>query len=46
MDLKRILLSFTFILVSLLSAAQTKDRWTILEDGSIRWNIHNNIITS
>ena len=43
MDLKRILLSFTFILVSLLSAAQTKDRWTILEDGSIRWNIHNNI---
>lgn len=43
MDLKRTLLFLTFILISLLSSAQTKDRWTILDDGSIRWNIHNNI---
>lgn len=43
MNRKNTLLLFSFIFISLLSTAQTKDRWTILDNGSIRWDIRNNI---
>lgn len=43
MDLRRSLLLFSFILVGSLAIAQPKDRWTIQDDGAIRWNINDNI---
>lgn len=43
MDLRRTLLLFSFILVGSLAIAQPKDRWTIQDDGAIRWNINDNI---
>ena len=43
MDLRRTLLLFSFILVGSLAIAQPKDRWTIQDDGAIRWNINDNV---
>ncbi|MEY8721459.1 hypothetical protein AALN73_09860 [Bacteroides stercorirosoris] len=43
MNRKITLSLLSFIFISLLSTAQTKDRWTILDDGSIRWDIRNDI---
>ena len=39
MNLRRTLLLFSFIFASSLAIAQPKDRWTIQDDGAIRWNI-------
>ena len=43
MDLRRTLLLFSFIFAGSLAIAQPKDRWTIQDDGAIRWNINDNI---
>ena len=43
MDLRRTLLLFSFIFTGSLAIAQPKDRWTIQDDGAIRWNINDNI---
>ena len=43
MNLRRTLLLFSFIFVGSLAIAQPKDRWTIQDDGAIRWNINDNI---
>ena len=43
MNLRRTLLLFSFIFASSLAIAQPKDRWTIQDDGAIRWNINDNI---
>ena len=43
MNLRRILLLSSFIFASSLAIAQPKDRWTIQDDGAIRWNINDNI---
>ena len=43
MDLIRTLLLFSFIFAGSLAIAQPKDRWTIQDDGAIRWNINDNI---
>lgn len=43
MNLKRNLLLLSFALTALLAVAQTEDRWAIQNDGSIRWNINQNI---
>lgn len=40
MDLRRTLLLFSFIFAGSLAIAQPKDRWTIQDDGAIRWNIN------
>lgn len=41
--MKRILLPFLFLLVGTLAFAQSADRWTIQDDGAIRWDIRDNI---
>ncbi len=45
MNRKISLLFISFIFVCLMPMAQNqvKDRWSILDDGSIRWSIYNNI---
>lgn len=43
MNLRRTLLLFSFIFAGSLAIAQPKDRWTIQDDGAIRWNINDNI---
>lgn len=43
MDLRRTLLLFSFIFAGSLAIAQPKDRWTIQDDGAIRWNINDNV---
>ena len=43
MNLRRTLLLFSFIFAGSLAIAQPKDRWTIQDDGAIRWNINENI---
>lgn len=43
MDLRGTLLLFSFIFAGSLAIAQPKDRWTIQDDGAIRWNINDNI---
>lgn len=43
MNLRRTLLLFSFIFTGSLAIAQPKDRWTIQDDGAIRWDIHTNI---
>ncbi|WP_291528711.1 hypothetical protein [Bacteroides sp. UBA939] len=43
MNLKRNLLLLSFALTALSAVAQTEDRWAIQNDGSIRWNINQNI---
>ena len=44
MNLRRTLLLFSFIFAGSLAIAQPKDRWTIQDDGAIRWNIQTIII--
>ena len=44
MNLRRTLLLFSFIFAGSLAIAQPKDRWTIQDDGAIRWNINDNIL--
>lgn len=41
--MKQILLPFLFLFVGTLAFAQSADRWTILGDGSIRWDVRDNI---
>ena len=43
MNLRRTLLLFSFIFAGSLAIAQPKDRWTIQDNGAIRWNINDNI---
>lgn len=43
MSLRRTLLLFSFIFAGSLAIAQPQDRWTIQNDGAIRWNINDNI---
>lgn len=41
--MKRILLPFLFLLAGTLAFAQSADRWTIRDDGAIRWDVRDNI---
>lgn len=43
MNLRRTLLLFSFIFAGSLAIAQPKDRWTIQDDGAIRWDINDKI---
>ena len=44
MNKKLISLSLFFVLVGLTLSAQNKDRWDITPEGSIRWQIKEDIV--